>query len=114
MFIDLILRTVYPGATCFIPSSNNTFAYYYWGNLSIFSQYQSIKQRLYFKYIQEEEEYLNKLGLKLEGDISFICVPIREEDDILGTLSFHGVYNEHIAMSEDARIFSIAVSMIAQ
>jgi len=64
--------------------------------------------------ISEEEEYLNKLGLKLEGDISFICIPIREEDEILGTLSIHRVYNEHITISEDARILSIVGSMIAQ
>ena len=54
--------------------------------------------------ISEAEEYLNKIGLKLEGDISFICVPIREEDEILGTLSIHRIYNEHITISEDARI----------
>jgi len=64
--------------------------------------------------ISEEIQYLNKLGLKLDGDISFICVPICEEDEILGTLSIHRVYNEHITISEDARILSIVGSMIAQ
>lgn len=64
--------------------------------------------------ISEDEDYLNKIRLNLQGDISFICVPIREEDEILGTLSIHRVYNEHITISEDTRILSIVGSMIAQ
>jgi len=64
--------------------------------------------------ISESEDYLNKIRLNLQGDISFICVPIREENEILGTLSIHRIYNEHITISEDARILSIVGSMIAQ
>lgn len=64
--------------------------------------------------ISEEEGFLNKTQINLEGDISFICVPIREEDEILGTLSIHRIYNQHITISEDARILSIVGSMIAQ
>lgn len=64
--------------------------------------------------ISEEKDYINKIRLDLKGDISFICVPIREENEILGTLSIHRVYNRHITISEDARILSIVGSMIAQ
>ncbi len=64
--------------------------------------------------ISEEEGFLNKTQINLEGDISFICVPIREENEILGTLSIHRIYNQHITISEDARILSIVGSMIAQ
>jgi Nif-specific regulatory protein len=64
--------------------------------------------------ISEHDDYLNKTKLKLPGDMSFICVPIREIDEIVGTLSIHRVYNQHITISDDARILSIVGSMIAQ
>lgn len=64
--------------------------------------------------ISDNDKYINKTQLNLPGDISFICIPIREEDEVLGTLSIHRVYNEHITISEDARILSIIGSMIAQ
>jgi Nif-specific regulatory protein len=64
--------------------------------------------------ISEDHEYLNKTNLRFEGDISFICVPIREKDEIVGTLSIHRVYNQHITISEDARILAIVGSMVAQ
>ncbi|HEY4789091.1 MAG TPA: sigma 54-interacting transcriptional regulator [Bacteroidales bacterium] len=65
--------------------------------------------------ISEHDGYLNKTRLNLNGrDLSFICVPIREENEIVGTLSIHRVYNQHITISEDARILSIVGSMVAQ
>jgi Nif-specific regulatory protein len=65
--------------------------------------------------ILQHDGYLNKTKLDLKGaDLSFICVPIREEDEIVGTLSIHRIYNQHITISEDARILSIVGSMVAQ
>jgi Nif-specific regulatory protein len=65
--------------------------------------------------ILEHDGYLNKTRQKLDGrDISFICVPIREENEIVGTLSIHRIYNQHITIAEDARILSIVGSMVAQ
>jgi len=64
--------------------------------------------------VAEDENYLNKTLAELHGDTSFICVPIREENEIVGTLSIHRKYNQHISFSEDARILSIVGSMIAQ
>ncbi|MDP4208283.1 MAG: sigma 54-interacting transcriptional regulator [Bacteroidota bacterium] len=65
--------------------------------------------------IQQHDGYLNKTKLDLNGrDLSFICVPIREEDEIVGTLSIHRTYNQHITIAEDARILSIVGSMVAQ
>ncbi len=64
--------------------------------------------------ILEHEGYLNKTGIKSDVDLSFICVPIREENEIVGTLSIHRIYNQHITISEDSRILSIIGSMIAQ
>ncbi len=64
--------------------------------------------------IFENEAYLNKTGIKSDVDLSFICVPIRDENEIVGTLSIHRIYNQHITISEDSRILSIIGSMIAQ
>jgi len=67
--------------------------------------------------ISEDSKFLNKTKSSvkiLEKDVSFICVPIKVENEIVGTLSIHRVYNQHITFSEDARILSIIGSMIAQ
>lgn len=65
--------------------------------------------------ISEHDGYLNKTKSNIvRQDLSFICVPIREENEIVGTLSIHRVYNQHITISEDARILSIVGSMVAQ
>ncbi len=64
--------------------------------------------------ISESEGYLNKTRSKLKGDVSFICIPILDVDEIVGTLSIHRIYNRHITISDDARVLSIVGSMIAQ
>ena len=65
--------------------------------------------------VLEHDGYLNKTKLDLKGrDLSFICVPIREENEIVGTLSIHRIYNQHITISEDAKILSIVGSMVAE
>jgi len=65
--------------------------------------------------IFENNNYLNKTKMvKGKKDLSFICVPIKEENEIVGTLSIHRIYNEHITISEDSRILSIVGSMVAQ
>jgi Nif-specific regulatory protein len=65
--------------------------------------------------ILENDNYLNKTKMvKGSKNLSFICVPIKEENEIVGTLSIHRIYNQHITISEDSRILSIVGSMIAQ
>jgi Nif-specific regulatory protein len=65
--------------------------------------------------VLENDSYLNKTKMvKGKKNLSFICVPIKEENEIVGTLSIHRIYNEHITISEDSRILSIVGSMIAQ
>jgi Nif-specific regulatory protein len=67
--------------------------------------------------ISEHRGFLNKTGSRVKidnRDVSFICVPIFEENEIVGTLSINKVYNEHIAFAEDERLLSIVGSMIAQ
>lgn len=64
--------------------------------------------------VTEDENFLNKTQSQLDDDTSFICVPISEENEIVGTLSIHRSYNKHISFSEDSRILSIVGSMVAQ
>ena len=65
--------------------------------------------------ILEHDGYLNKTGITVDDkDLSFICVPIKDENETVGTLSMHRVYNQHITISEDSKILSIVGSMIAQ
>jgi Nif-specific regulatory protein len=65
--------------------------------------------------ISKDSNYLNKTRMvKDKTEISFICVPIKEENEIVGTLSIHRAYNEHITISEDSRILSIVGALIAQ
>ncbi|HEX3007362.1 MAG TPA: sigma 54-interacting transcriptional regulator, partial [Bacteroidales bacterium] len=64
--------------------------------------------------VQEDGNFLNKTKSKFKEDTSFICVPIREENETVGTLSIHRKFNRHITISEDSRILSIVGSLIAQ
>jgi Nif-specific regulatory protein len=67
--------------------------------------------------IAESTNYLNKteIPLSLDGkDISFICVPINDAGEIVGTLSMHKIYNPHVGFSEHARVLSIIGSMVTQ
>ncbi|HRS19919.1 MAG TPA: sigma 54-interacting transcriptional regulator, partial [Bacteroidales bacterium] len=67
--------------------------------------------------IRDDDTYLNKTGTVSKipnAEVSFICVPIKNESEIVGTLSIHRIYNRHITFAEDARILSIIGSMVAQ
>lgn len=64
--------------------------------------------------ILEHDGYLNRTGKVDHGDLSFICVPIKEENEVVGTLSIHRVYNQQSTISEYSKILSIVGSMIAQ
>jgi Nif-specific regulatory protein len=67
--------------------------------------------------ISEHPDFLNKTGAPLrinDNVVSFVCTPVRDEKDIIGTLSIHKVYNEHMPFVEDERLLSIVGTMIAQ
>lgn len=64
--------------------------------------------------VSEDENFLNKTKSQLDDDTSFICVPIREENEIVGSLSIHRTYNKYIPSSEDSRMLAIVGTMIAQ
>jgi Nif-specific regulatory protein len=67
--------------------------------------------------ISISNQFLNKTGAPTrinDQTVSFICIPIQDENNIIGTLSIHKLYNRHISFSEDVRILSIVGTMIAQ
>ncbi len=67
--------------------------------------------------IAEDKAFLNRTGSTGNcppEDTSFICVPVREGNENIGTISMFRKYNQHITFSEDARILAIVGSLIAQ
>lgn len=73
---------------------------------------------VYIEKIGSAKGFANKTNIKLKTakkeDISFICVPIRVENEILGTLSIAKIYDERILKEELIRILSVVGSMIAR
>lgn len=68
-------------------------------------------------HISDEPLFLDRTGAR-EGlrktDISFICVPIKLDKEVIGTLSADRLFAEGISFEEDVRLLSIIASMIAQ
>ena len=67
--------------------------------------------------ISEEPLFLNRTqarkGLR-KKDISFICVPIKLGNEVIGALSVDRLFNEKVSLNEDVRLLSIIASMIAR
>jgi Nif-specific regulatory protein len=68
--------------------------------------------------ILKDTTFLNKTKSKLltadRQHISFVCVPVKVEEQITGTLSVDLIYNEKVNLNEKARVLAIIGSMIAQ
>ncbi len=47
-------------------------------------------------------------------DISFLCVPLRSGDEVLGAIGVDRVYREDMGFDEDVRLLSIIATMVAQ
>ena len=70
----------------------------------------------YVKNISKEPLFLNKTGSREDvekKDISFICVPIKLRQEVIGTLSADKLFDESISFEEDVRMLTIIASMIA-
>jgi len=67
--------------------------------------------------ISEDPDFLDKTkarnGLRV-NKIAFICVPIKIEDKVIGTLSIDREHSEDIDFDSDEKFLTIAGSMIAQ
>ncbi len=67
------------------------------------------------KDISEEALFLNKTGARInKKDVSFICVPIKIGNEVIGALSADRLFSDEVSLKEDVRLLSIIASMIAQ
>jgi Nif-specific regulatory protein len=67
--------------------------------------------------ISEEPLFLDRTRARRDlkkSDISFICVPIKIEQEVIGTLSIDRIFDESAMLDEDTRLLAIIASMIAQ
>lgn len=67
--------------------------------------------------ISEEPLFLNRTGARRDlskKDISFICVPIKLGNEVIGALSADRLFSEEVSFQEDVRLLSIIASMISQ
>ena len=72
---------------------------------------------VYIPRISDEPQFLDKTLSRNsidKEDVSFLCVPIKHEKEVIGTLSVDRVYNNNFSFEEDIRLISIIGSMIAQ
>ena len=67
--------------------------------------------------ISDDPMFLDKTGSRREldkSDIAFICVPIKIDNEVIGTLSADRLFNEHVSLDEDLRLLTIIASIISQ
>ena len=67
--------------------------------------------------ISEEPRFLDRTKARRnlrKKDISYICVPIKMENEVLGALSADRLFSENVSLDEDLRLMSIIASMIAR
>jgi Nif-specific regulatory protein len=66
--------------------------------------------------ISDEPAFLDKTRSRRdsEQELSFVCIPIKLENEVIGTLSADRVYAPRHPLQEDVRLLSIIGSMMAQ
>jgi Nif-specific regulatory protein len=66
--------------------------------------------------ISKDNRFLNKTGFDLSKNkgASFICVPIKVEHEVIGTLSIHRLSTDNFSVIQDQETLSIIGSLIAQ
>ena len=67
--------------------------------------------------ISENPMFLDRTGarkLLQRESISFLCVPIKLESEVIGALSVDRLFSDDTSLDEDVRLLSIIASMIAQ
>ncbi len=67
--------------------------------------------------ISEDPNFLNRTGARKDlrkHDISFICVPIKNGPEVIGTLSADRTFTDEESLKLDLRLMTIIASMLAQ
>ncbi len=62
----------------------------------------------------ESPLFLDRTTRGKRGNTSFVCVPIKMGQDVIGALSIDRTYSEEINLDDDVRILTIIASMISQ
>ncbi len=65
----------------------------------------------------EEPKFLDKLGVRKStsgNDISFVCVPIKLENKVIGTLSVYRLYSEDFSLNDFVRLLTVVCSLISK
>lgn len=74
-------------------------------------------QPLIVPHIDREPLFLDRTRARLRGrdqDMSFICVPIKTETRVIGTLSVDRVFKSEAALQTDLRLLTIIATLIAR
>ncbi|MBN2744423.1 MAG: sigma 54-interacting transcriptional regulator [Marinilabiliaceae bacterium] len=74
-------------------------------------------ETVFIPSIADSKLFLNRTHSPTSVDgvaVSFVCVPIRYKDEVIGTLSFHKAYRRLQAYAEHARLLKIVGSMIGR
>jgi len=67
--------------------------------------------------VKDEPLFLNKTKSRndiLKGDISFLCVPIKDKNEVLGVLSVDRLFEAKVTFEEDLRVMKMVAQLIAQ
>ncbi len=67
--------------------------------------------------ISDEPLFLDKTRARENidwEDVSFLCVPIKIGNEVIGTLSVDRLFSDAASLNEDVRLFSVIASMISQ
>ncbi|QER41856.1 GAF domain-containing protein [Thermodesulfobacterium sp. TA1] len=65
--------------------------------------------------IGKEPMFLNKTGARLtKENISFLCLPLKIEGEVLGVLSVDRIFSEDIDLKEDIRFLNIVSTLFSQ
>jgi Nif-specific regulatory protein len=72
---------------------------------------------VYIPRISDEPQFMDKTKARKKvniKDVSYLCVPIKHDKEVIGTLSVDRVFNNNLSFEEDIRLITIIGSMIAQ
>jgi Nif-specific regulatory protein len=70
--------------------------------------------------VSKDRRFLDKTQIrrreikKSHKELSFICVPIRIMEEVIGALSADRKFQEHLSLTEDVRLLSLVASLISQ
>ncbi len=67
--------------------------------------------------ISEEPHFLNRTATrkpKLDEELSFICVPVKKGNEVIGALSVDRPYEEDFPLQEGEKLLSVIATMIAR